>query len=149
MTVTAPITTARLALIQLLENEFATEQYPVKGSHLHKSLGRDGKTRIGVSPVTEAPGQNQLVMQATLLVQFYGPWKDIVDPNYQIDATDIETKAERFKRALHGHDPDTNNVWYFSLLEIQYPHDPIGQNSRFEARVRAFGNNTSLIETTG
>lgn len=148
--VTAPITIARNKLIAVLTAEFAAEGWVPVADILHKSLGRDGKTRIGVSPMREsAIANNALLQRHTILVQFYRPWKDIIDPDQIVDPTDIETLAERFKRSLVRNDPDTNSAWYFELQDIEYPHDPTGNATRFEARVIAWGSNTSLVETTG
>lgn len=149
MTVTSPQTVARLKLMSVLTTEFAVEAFPVKADRLHRSLGRD-KTVIGVSPVSEIPlSNNNNVINSLLLVQFYGKWKDdVIDPTMAVDPTTIETYAERFKRALRGNDPATDYVWYFKLREIQYPPDPTGNITRFEARVEAFGDNaTHLLET--
>lgn len=148
--VTSPTTTARLALMAVLADEFSVEGFTVVGDILHRSLGRDGKTRIGVSPLQETQySRNALVNEPRLLVQFYGAWPDKIDPKTTVDPTKIETYAERFRRALHGHDPKTNTLWFFDKLEITYPHDPTGNATRFEARVTAMGSNSMLVETTG
>lgn len=147
--VTAPITIARNKLISVLTTEFAAEGWAATSDILHKSLGRDGRTRIAVSPLSETPGGNKLLMQYNMLVQFYGGWKDEIDPNTRVDPSKIETYAERFKRSLYKNDPMAPTAWYFLLQDIQYPHDPTGNATRFEARVLAYGENSMLIETTG
>lgn len=151
MPVTNPATIARTKLLAVLQAEFGSDAGTVVVSDiLHKSLGRDGRTRIGISPAMENPlSSNEAVMVYTMLVQFYGPWKDKIDPNQTVDPTLIETKAERFKRAVRGNDPDVDTAWYFKVNQIQYPHDPTGNATRFEARVQCVGTNTALIETVG
>lgn len=150
MTVTNPLTTARKQLFNLLRTEFAADGFIVLEDRLHKSLGRDGKTRIGVSPLRERPlRQNIEVLQYQLHVQFYGKWKDEINPAEITDPTIIETYAERFKRALRTGDPDQDTVWYFILEAIDYPDDPTGNATRFEAEVTAMGTNSALLETTG
>lgn len=148
--VTSPMTTARNALLARMHDEFGGDGFTVVADKLHKSLGRDGTTRIGVSPIQETPlSSNRLVVGYAMLVQFYGKWTDKIDPALSIDPTAVETYSERFKRSLKGHDPNTDTVWYFLLTDLTYPDDPTGNITRFEAKVTATGSNSSLIETTG
>ena len=150
MTVTNGMTTARKAVVNILRTEFAPEGYSVLEDRLHRSLGRDGRTRIGVSPDREQPVRENINAEVfRIAVQFYGNWKDQIKADEVVDPTDIETKAERFKRALRTGDPDTDSVWYFVLESINYPDDPTGNATRFEAVVNAFGTNSALVETTG
>lgn len=150
MPVTAPETSARDALILILATEFATDGFPVLSDKLHGSLGAD-RTVIGVYPerTVASPGQ-KLVAEMSLVVQFYGKYDLKVDPRQAVDARWIEERAERFRRALRPNtDPRTGELWYFSLDRMEYPDDPTGNKSRFEAYITARGNNTALIETTG
>lgn len=150
MTVTAPETSARDALILLLSTEFGPDQFPVKSDKLHGSLGSDG-TVIGVYPERMVSNPSQrLEAQYPLVVQFYGKYTLKVDPKQTVDPRWIEERAERFRRALRTiTDPRTGEVWYFNLERVEYPDDPTGNKSRFEAYLTARGNNTALIETTG
>lgn len=151
MSTTSPMTTARAKLVDILSTEFAADNFQVLGDRLHKSLGIDGKTRIGVSPLDENPvSNNRLITPYRVFVQFYGAWKDVIDPTQIVDPTPLEDYAERFKQALIGNDPDTNSTWFFRLDRLTYPEDPTGNMTRFEADVSCFGENTSLLrETTG
>jgi hypothetical protein len=150
MSVTNPMTTAREALTALLRTEFGPDGFEVSNDRLHRSLGRDGKTRIGTSPTREQPNNRGAeVMNYRIAVQFYGKWKDQIDPKEKVDPSAIETYAERFKRALRLGDPDTDNAWFFSLEDVSYPDDPTGNATRFEAVVTAFGRNSALFETVG
>lgn len=149
MSVTAPETTARLALINVIQTEFATEGFVVKGDHLHESLGMKG-TVIGVSPNRSRPNNSRYIeLETTILVQFYGKWDKNVNPEQSVDPTKIETYAERFRRALRTGDPNGNSVWFFNLSDVNYPADPTGNKTRFEATVVAVGSNPALIETVG
>lgn len=149
MTVTAPETTARLKLKQLLDAEFAPEGFATDNDRLHGSIGWKG-TRIATSPVRSSPKANDFnVMRMELLVQFYGKWSKEVNPEQKVDPEVIEVFAERFRRALRTGDPNTSSVWFFRLLSISYPPDPTGNLTRFEAQVEAVANNPALLETTG
>jgi hypothetical protein len=150
MTVTPPITIARDTLLALLTTEFTADGFLITGDKLHKSLGHDGQTRIGVSPIQEIPWQkDNNVALISLLVQFYGAWEARIDPELQVDPDAVEVYAERFKRRLQGNDPDVATAWYFNLADIVYPEDPTGNITRFEAKVTTYGTNTSLVATTG
>ena len=43
----------------------------------------------------------------------------------------------------------TTTLWYMTVTSVDYPKDPTGNKSRFEATVRAYGQNTALTETIG
>lgn len=147
--VVAPETEARKALITALETEFAADQFPVRDDKLHASLGDQG-TLIGVYPErsTASPGDNY-VNEYDIVVQFYGKYNLEVERAQTVSPATIETFAERFRRALRVDvDPRTGPVWYFSLLRINYPDDPTGNKTRFEATVLARGNNSALLETS-
>lgn len=150
MPVTSPMTVARLTLAAAVEAEFVPDGFSVKNDRLHKSLGRNGHTTIGTSPLQEVPLPNDKnLLQYGIFVQFYGGWQDTINPEEVVDPAGIENYAERFKRVLQANDPDQSNIWYFNLAEITYPEDPTGNMTRFEAKVTAYGVNTSHVETTG
>lgn len=144
----APETTARNALISLLATVFAAEQFPIKDDRLHESLGWDG-TVIGVSPERTSSDQgNRYVSNIEILVQFYGKYNKEVDPRQTVSPSVVEGFAERFRNSLRGNaDPNTGEVWYFTLERIEYPRDPTGNKTRFEAYLTAKGNNSALMET--
>jgi len=151
MSVTSPSTEARLALQAIILAEFSAENYPVASGFLHGAVGLKG-TQIGLSPVSENPwSRDSNVLIISILVQFYGRWKDeaIVSPEIRIDPITIETFAERFRRSLKGQDQHLDNSWYFTITNLTYPLDPMGQKTRFEATVTSYANNSQIIETTG
>lgn len=149
MSVVAPETEARLALIDILNVEFAP--LAAEDDKLHGSVGDDG-ARIGVYPEywTPRPG-NMTVGEATLVVQYYDQWDKVVDNNQSVSPATIEMLAERFRRALQRgiQRPGTGTLWYFDLQRVEYLDDPTGNKSRFHATVVARGNNTALVETAG
>ena len=147
---TAPETIARQSLISLLETEFAPEAIPVKDDKIHRSLGNEGPV-IGVSPVRSGPsGRDYHVLQAEVLVQFYGRYTLEVDVKQTVSPATIEDYAERFRNAVRtSGDPNNNSVWFFNVERIEFPDDPTGNKTRFEAYLTAKGNNPALTETTG
>jgi hypothetical protein len=149
MTVTAPETQAREALITALRAEFAVDGFPVRDDKLHSSLG-DDRTVLGVYPERSTASSNdKLVNQYELVVQFYGKYNLEVNREETVSPAVIESFAERFRQSIRtGVDLKTGSVWYFDLLRIGYPPDPTGNVSRFEAVLVARGNNSALVETS-
>lgn len=149
---TVPETQARQSLIAVLESEFASEAFPVLDDKLHSSMGGNAATTvIGVSPVRTVPASGRggrYVAEMEVLVQFYMPWDKEVDNEQQVSAAPVEAYADRFRRALKAADPNTGAVWYFDLSRVEFPDDPTGNKTRFEAYIVARGNNTMLLETT-
>lgn len=136
----------------MLGDEFAAEGFPVKDDKLHRSLGAKG-TVLGVyaNRATASP-RNRMVNEMEVVVQFYGKYDLKVDPEQTVSPSKIEGFADRFRNALRTRQPDPNTsaVWYFTLERIEYPDDPTGNKTRFEATLVARGNNGALLaETTG
>lgn len=144
MPVTAPETVARHHLKTILQTAFAAEGFQVLDDKLDASLGTGG-VRIGLSPVISAPqANNDKVLNMSILVQFFGKWKAEVNPQTRVDPALIEGYAERFREAIRGGDPNTDQVWYFRVLSITYVDDPTGNKTRFEANVMAVGSNPAI-----
>lgn len=140
------------AVAAVIADEFSVEGFTAIHDMLHESLGQQRVT-IGISPEVDRPMLgNRAVTEHRLLVQFYDFWKDEISPDTQINPLKITGYAERFKRAVKAATTPmagTPELWYYDVDEITYPLDPTGNKSRFHAIVRAYGNNTNLIETTG
>lgn len=148
MSIVAPETEARQHIKTILETEFAGDGFLVQDDRLDESLGLQGG-RIGTSPVVSRPWtRNENVLAMEILVQFYGKWRNKVDPNMKVDPAIIETYAERFRSAIRGNDPKTSGVWYFQVSQVNFVNDPTGNKTRFEATVMAIGTNTALLETS-
>lgn len=148
--VTSPLTEARAAIKAIMEAEFAAEAFPVRDDHIHESLGHEG-TVIGISPIRSIlfPGDAN-TRQHEVKVQFYGRWKKEIDAETRVDPVTVETYAERFLRAIQSTDVvGSQRVWYFMVTELTFPHDPTGNKTRFEATVVSYGDNSSILETTG
>lgn len=138
------------ALEAIINAEFAPENYKAIHDNLHPAVGMDG-TRIGIAPEDESPRGGNLIQQDTALtVKFYRRWDPDIDPTKKIDPRPITEFAERFRQALRRNQgPGNDQVWYFNLVRIRYPNDPVGNKTRFEADIVAYGSNSALVETTG
>lgn len=150
----AQVTELRAAIKSLIETEFATEitgGWQVWDDRLHGSLGFDGVARFGLSPELEVPqATDSLVKQPEILVQFYGAYDKKVDPYQDIDPATVENVADRLMRSMKdNNDVGTDRLWFFKWLGTTYINDPTGNKTRFHMRIQGYGNNPSLIETTG
>jgi hypothetical protein len=148
----SPFEVVALSLKQIIDTEFAPEGITAIFDNIHEALGQTRVT-VGIAPVEDVPRAGNAVVQETWVeVRFFDLWKREIDPGTVINPTRITAFAERFRRAVRSSqatDPGTGQVWYFDVTRIQYPNDPTGNKSRFVATIRAFGNNSALVETTG
>lgn len=133
--------------MQILSDEFAAEAFQVKAGRLHPAVGDNGPV-AGVYPDGEG-GAGQIAARTRVVVQVYGRWTKRVDVKAVVDPSQIEDWAWRFRRALQGKRvTDGQHVWWFDLVDVRYPDDPVGQKTRFEATVEAVGPNGAIVETT-
>jgi hypothetical protein len=150
MPVTDPYEVVATALKALIDAEYSVEGYTAIHDHLHESMGI-GKTSIGISPLRQDQlTGNAVVGQTWVKVQFYDVWNPEINPTQQVNPFRITNYADRFRRAVQAQQAGTlgsPEVWWFEVVRIEYPHDPTGNKSRFEATICAYGDNPSLIET--
>lgn len=146
----SPFEAVAIAVKAVFDATFATEQFVMVFDDLHESLGRE-YVAVGISPTEDITrAANALVQETWVEVKFYDLYPQEIDPNTGVDPTTITGYAERFRNALRGasaSDPGTGQVWYFDVRRITYPRDPTGNKTRFVATIRAFGNNSNLVET--
>lgn len=147
--VTDPYTQLADILETVVTEEFADEPYLVcRHDRIHESLGNDGRTYVGISPDSEPSRDIELFVE--VLIQFYGPWKEAVDPAQGADPRIMTNKAERLRRALSvERTVGLPGMWFFDVVNTRYPNDPTGNKTRFEMSITGRGNNTGLIETIG
>lgn len=147
---TSPYAEAAEAIKSIIDAEWAAEGWTAIHDNLHPAIGREG-VRIGIAPDEEAAATGRMIQNnISLTVKFYTRWDDEVDYTKKVDPRVIAAHAERFREALRQYNgPYTGNMWYFNLMRIRYPNDPVGNKTRFEADIVAYGNNTALLETTG
>lgn len=147
-TVTDPYSILAEAIEVVVNNEFSDIAYiQVVHDRLHESVGHDGKTWVGISPVNERT--RGIDMYQTVLVQFYMPFVPDVDPWQHIDPRNATNKAERLRRALaSARVVGQPGVWFFDVDDVAYPNDATGNKTRFEMTVVGRGQNSALVETT-
>lgn len=150
MAIVDPYAIAATAVKAIIDAEFEDEQYSAIHDDLHESLGTK-RTEIGISPTRWAPmPRNANVRETFLQVQFYDRWDKQINPEQQVNPTRITGFAARFEEAVQRQqatDPGSGDVWNFDVLEIRFPRDPTGNKTRFEATIRARGNNHGLLES--
>ena len=150
--VTSPYVEAANALAAIIDAEFTDLAVVTQHDNLHESLGYMG-TVAGVAPEYERPqGTDAVVNEIYLKVKFYGMFIKDVDNQQTVDPRVAATWAERFRRAVQAYNASavgTTTLWYMAVTSVDYPKDPTGNKSRFEATVRAYGQNTALTETIG
>lgn len=146
----APYEVAAVALKTIIDTEFTPEGFSARHDRLHESLGWN-ETAIGISPIAQFPvPRGAAAMETQVRIQFYSKYFRDIDPEQAVDPNIIARFADRFMRAVERADvtiPGTPEVWFFRVTRIDYPLDPTGNNSRFEATVVATGNNVALVET--
>jgi hypothetical protein len=145
----SPYEQAANALAAILDAEFAPEGMTALHDNLHPAVGAEG-SRMGIAPEEETPRAGNMVQSdISITVKFYRRWDPDVDIHKKVDPRLIAGYAERFRNALRtAADPNTDKVWYFNLVRLRYPNDPVGNKTRFEADIVAYGANTALVETT-
>ena len=80
----------------------------------------------------------------SIMVQFYGKWQKMVNPDQRVDPALIESYAERLRQAVKSGDPKTDQVWYYRIISVTYVDDPTGNKTRFEANIMAIGTNPAI-----
>lgn len=146
----SPFEAVAIAIKAVFDATFAAEQFVMIFDDLHESLGRE-YVAVGISPTEDLTRTtNALVQETWVEVKFYDLWRQEISPDTVVDPVTITAYAERFRNALRiasASDPGTGQVWYFDVRRITYPRDPTGNKTRFVATIRAFGNNSNLVET--
>lgn len=143
-----PYHIAATALKQIIDTEFVDLAINTIHDYAHESLGGNGDAVVALSPNFEqaAPGQ-EVRLDQDILIQWYGHWDKEIDPTQQVDPFEITAIADRLRRKIESTTATaTSEVWYFKVLRIDYIKDPTGNKTRFHATIRAFGDNTGLIQ---
>lgn len=135
-------------LESILTSEFAADGFDIRHDRVHESLGHEGAV-IGISIDSQGPTPDDYyVMDTAAIVQVYDRYTLDVDPNQRVDPRNIAAKGERFMNAVRQYNVNsTGNLWYFNVVGIEYPNDPTGNKTRFEAAIIAKSNNPALTET--
>src|SRR5688572_11660429 len=134
---TPPATAVRERVKTLADAEFAAEGWETADDKLLRASGRDGVTRLAVYPDDEhVLPRNQLILLVPVTFQLYLGYDDSIDEHMQVDPGIIEELADRFRRAFEDNSSGTtDDLWYLTLDRIEYPDDPTGNKTRFEATI--------------
>ena len=147
----SPYTLVLAEIKDIIETEFAVEQFTVDADNLHESKGMD-RVDIGFAPSDATPWSSDInTDEHHFELRFYDIWPQNQgpSPDIQVDPTLITLYAERFKDAVRRHNRvGTSSVWFLKVDKITYPNDPTGNKTRFHEQVTAVGNNTTYLETT-
>lgn len=146
----SPYAQAADALKAIIDAEWSAEGWTAIHDNLHPAVGDSG-TRIGIAPEEETPAAGNMIQNnIAITVKFYRRYDIDVDYDKKVDPRPITEHAERFRNAVRqAAAPNTDSVWYFNIIRIRYPNDPVGNKSRFEVDIVAYGTNSGLVETFG
>lgn len=86
-----------------------------------------------------------------MLVQFYMKYEKTrpIDPMLVQSPGPVEDAVQQFQIAVQDAigTGSTGERWFYTITDISYPNDPLGQKTRAEIRVVARGTNPAIIET--
>jgi hypothetical protein len=145
----SPYEVVATALKTVIDIEFALEGIVAIHDNLHEAIGRR-RIAVGIAPEEDiVNGGNALVQETWVQVKFYDLWDPKVDPEQSVNPLKITAYAERLRDALRTASVTASGqMWFFDVRRVRYPDDPTGNKTRFVASIRAYGNNSNLVETT-
>lgn len=151
MSQTALATQARNAVIATINTAFAAEiaaGWVVLPGRLHTAypgLQQGPPGAFGVFPRSESEGRRVLDQDTIVMVQLFLDWpRGRLDPKVVIDPTVLEGYAERLREAHYTAGATfvgTGSFWDWRVARIDFLEDPTGQVTRFEATIKAIGQN--------
>ena len=144
----APITELRTAVKTALTTEFAAE-IPAANIYNDKMHPAMPGPRAAVYPSNEVVDDSGIVMRMFVAVQVFARWDPEIDPAQRVDPALIEGWAWRFQRRCKtASHTNTDHVYWFNVVQINYPADPTDNITRFEALLEGWEPNAQIMETT-
>jgi hypothetical protein len=145
----SPYRIAANGLKTIIDTEFTAEGIVATHDHLHESVGWDGKY-AAISPDYERPeAGNFAALGVWIKVQLYLNWDKEINPFQAVDPRIIADYGQRFREACRDASLTySGEFWFFNVMDLRYPHDPTGNKTRFEASIKAWGENAALVETS-
>lgn len=140
---TPPETQVRARVKAIFAATFAAEGWEAADDKLTRAAGKDGVTQAACYPeaARERFGAVEM-LDIPVVLQLYLAYTAEPDENIVVDPTIIEGYAGRLRTAFRtqssANDPD---FWSLRLQRIEYPPDPTGNISRFEAYILGAGQN--------
>jgi hypothetical protein len=148
-----PFAIAAAAIKEMIDQEFAVEQITCIYDELHEALGSDdtGGSIAGVSLIRQVPAPgNRVAMHTLIQVQFFDGWDKEIDPTQEVDPRIIDGYHARLLNRIQSTTVTASgDHWFFQWEGTEYPRDPTGNKTRFVMQIRAWSNNSALIETGG
>lgn len=137
-------------LAALIDDEFSAEGWTAGFDRFGRSKGMGephDQASISVTPESERPRPGRIIeLQVPVVVQFYLGYDAEPDETITRDSREIAALAGRFRRMLAGDAVNLpDGAWYVRLGDIDYPLDPTGNKTRFEARVEGIGANAAAL----
>ena len=135
------MTASRTAIKNLISTVYTTEGWTAGDDRFGRSKGKDQAEDVAAISVTplyerERPGQAE-ILDLGILVQFHLGFAAVPDENIVRDSTVVEGYGDRLRAAFAGAGcrVDDGDAWYLRFTAIDYPVDPTGNITRFEATI--------------
>lgn len=139
---TPPETAVRAAVQEIFADTFDDEGWTAADDKLPRAAGKDGHAEAACYPERAYGKPGQVIeLVIPVVVQLYLAYDPSPDEYIRVDPGVIEGYADRFRVAfddLHSGDSD---FWFMGGPDFDYPDDPTGNKSRFEARVEGHAHN--------
>lgn len=130
---------------------YSAESYTAGTDKFGRSKGMNEDHDAAFISVTadwarERPGK-AYILDVSLTVQFYLGFDAQPDENITRDATVIQAFAGRLRDAFGGQGASVQvgDAWYLRLTGIDYPPDPTGNKTRFEATFVGEATNSAAL----
>lgn len=134
---------------------YTAESYTAGTDRFGRSKGMnephgDASISVTVDYARERAGKAYL-LDVGLTVQFYLGYDAQPDENIVRDATVIQALGARLRDAFggQGSSVQVGDAWYLRLTGIEYPVDPTGNKTRYEATFVGEATNTAALPSGG
>lgn len=149
----APITNFRNAIKAVVEDahpDLIADGMPVRNDKLHPSLGHSGPVAAIYPTGERAHSESGVTNAMQIVVQMFLRYDLEVDPEQTVDPAIVEQRAFQFQQAVQrAASPRNQGVWFYNVVDIDYPDDPTGNKTRYVATLEGFGDRPTLVETAG
>lgn len=147
----SPMTDARARVKAIIAAVYTAEGWTAGDDKFGRSKGMGeahGTASISVTPDYERERFGKAyILDLGILVQFYLGYDAEPDETISRDSTIIEGYADRLRAAFAGAGSrvDVGDAWYLRLTGIEYPEDPTGNKTRFEATIVGEATNAAAL----